>query len=113
MKALGDVVGVVLAVLEALMESVVAVMIRGILWFAIAAWFSPGVATIMVVAVFLEPITKVLSEVLDDDSFELIRIGGDVVLSILAWIAVTGLTDNWLLGGGLVAGVWVYFWINS
>lgn len=104
METVGKVLGIVLEIVEAVLEAFASVLIRSVLWIFVAAWFSPWVAALLLVAVVLGPILKVFAEDLVDE----LQKGADLVLFVLAWMSIYGLTGDWRAASGLVGGIFVF-----
>ena len=109
MGTLGKVLGVVLAIIEAVLEALLSVTIRFVLWIFIAAWFSPWIAILLLVAVVLGPVIRVIAE----GSLDELRIVGDVALFALSWMSIYGFTGDWRAASGLVGAIFAFILFNE
>lgn len=96
MKTLYKAVGVVLIILEAVLRNFVLVLFRLVLWIAIAVRLPSWVAMPLFVTVLLRPAMKVLATAFDADLLEVAALGGDLILFVVAWMAIHRLEGGWL-----------------
>lgn len=85
---------------DVILASLQMMTLRGIMWIAVMIHFPPWVATLAFVGV-------VVGTLLSETLFDEISLPLDLTLSVLAFIAVLNLTENWLiaLGGVLVVNL--------
>lgn len=108
MNDLGNKVDKSLSILEAITDTFMTLIVRGILWLFVYIHFPPALATILLIAFVVVTLADAMI------GLEPLLIGVDLVLTILAVIAMTSLGDSFLMaaGVGLVLFAWLHRWFG-
>lgn len=108
MNDLGKKLDTSLSVLEAITETFATLMVRGILWLFVFLHFSPAVATILLIAFV---VTTLLDAMVGLDTALVVV---DLVLGLLAIIAMTSLGGGFLVSAGVVIVIfaWLHRWFG-